>query len=313
MEISNLDIAVVLPCYNEEHTIADTIAGFKKYLPAARIVVCDNNSTDNTAQKAQDAGARVIHQSYKGKGNAVRRLFTEVEADVYVMADGDTTYDAASAPKMIKLLTSKHLDMVVGKRAGSQADQYRIGHKFANALFSKLFAFLFSTRVDDLMSGYRVMSRRFVKTFPCASRGFEIETELNAHSALYNLPIYEIETPYFSRPEGSESKLDKFSDGFRILWFFILFLRDYAPFRVFGGLGVILIWAAVLFATPIIIEYYITGLVPRMPTWFGSLTLFIIGVLLMIAGFAMQALAAARYQAFMHSYHTQSIRPVEYR
>ena len=209
-------IAVILPCHNESVAIGGTIEGFKSALPEARIVVCDNASSDDTAERARAAGAEVVTQNLRGKGNAVRRLFSEVDADIYIMADGDSTYDAASARLLVDQLLEHRLDMVIGLRTGKDEGQYRLGHVAGNRFYSWLFSFLFKVRVQDLFSGYRVMSRRFVKTFPCYSRGFEIETELNSHAAIHKLPISEIPTPYYARPEGSASKLNKVRDGFRI-------------------------------------------------------------------------------------------------
>lgn len=298
----DLEVAVILPCHNEEVAIGKTIEGFRAALPGARIVVCDNASTDGTAQRAREAGAEVLTQPIPGKGNAVRRLLAEIDADVYVMADGDATYDAPSAPAMVRQLVEERLDMVIGRREGTQEGQYRAGHQSANRLYTWLFCALFATRVQDLLSGYRVMSRRFVKTFPCASRRFEIETELNAHAAVYQLPVKETPTPYHPRPEGSHSKLSKLPDGLRILAFFIIFLRDYAPLRVFGTLGAALILAGALIAAPVIWEYFQTGLVERFPTWFASLAIMISGIVFLSVGFAMESVSAARYQSFMGSY-----------
>jgi glycosyltransferase involved in cell wall biosynthesis len=295
-------IAVILPCHNEAVAVGDTIAGFREALPGARIVVCDNASSDDTSARARAAGAEVIRQELRGKGNAVRRLFSEVEADIYVMADGDSTYDAASAAPLAEALVAGRLDMVIGLRQGQAAGQYRFGHFVGNRFYSWLFSRLFGVAVKDLFSGYRVMSRRFVKTFPCYSRGFEIETELNTHAAIHKLPIAELPTPYFARPEGSASKLNKVRDGFRILTFFAVFMRDYAPMRMFGALALLLALASIVLFVPVGLEFLRTGLVPRLPTFASSLTLFALAVVSFFGGFAMQSIAAARQQNFMIAY-----------
>ena len=299
-------IAVILPCYNEEIAISRTIAEFQTALPDAQMVVCDNNSTDKTAENARRAGAKVILQKLPGKGHAMRRLFTSIEADIYVMADGDETYDAASAPILIKELIDNDLDMVIGRRTGSGAGQYRFGHQIGNRLYSRLFSFLFGTDIQDLFSGYRVMSRRFVKTFPNYSSGFEIETELNSHAALYHLPHSEIDTPYSSRPDGSQSKLNKYRDGIRILMFFMVFLRDYAPMKVFGWISIFLMVLGLGLFGPIFVEFLDTGLVPRFPTLIASVTVFAFSGLSFFGGIILQATANARYQTFMLHYSGQS-------
>ncbi len=295
-------VAVIFPCRNESAAITPTIEAFRAALPDARIIVCDNASTDDTVEVARAAGAEVLHQPFPGKGNAVRRLLSEIDADVYVMADGDATYDAPSAPAMVRTLLDERLDMVIGRRIGADAGQYPAGHEFANKAYSWLFCTLFSTRVEDLLSGYRVMSRRFVKTFPCRARGFEIEPELNAHAAVYRLPVREMSTPYHARAEGSYSKLSKYSDGLRILAFFIVFLRDYAPLRVFGTLGMGMLLVGFAVAVPVLWEYAETGLVERFPTWFASLAIMLGGIVFLTVGFAMESISAARYQSFMGSY-----------
>lgn len=304
-------IAVILPCHNEAVAIEATIAGFRDALPGASIIVCDNASSDDTAARAEAAGAVVIAQQFRGKGNAVRRLFAEVDADIYVMADGDSTYDAASAGRLVAELIDNRLDMVIGLRQGREEGQYRLGHATGNRLYSWLFSKLFNVGVSDLFSGYRVMSRRFVKTFPCYSRGFEIETELNSHAAIYKLPIAEVPTPYFARPDGSASKLNKFRDGLRILTFFAIFMRDYAPMRMFSGAAFVLAVLSLVFFVPVGLEFLETGLVPRFPTFIGSVALFSLACLSLIGGFAMQSIAAARQQTFMIGYQAiVSVNPI---
>jgi len=311
MTLSSPSIAVILPCHNEAVAIAGTIAGFKAAMPGAVVVVCDNASSDGTAERAAEAGAVVIRQGFRGKGNAVRRLFSDVEADIYVMADGDSTYDAASAATLVAELVENRLDMVIGLRQGKAEGQYRLGHATGNQIYSRLFSFLFKVSVADLFSGYRVMSRRFVKTFPCYSRGFEIETELNSHAAIHKLPIAEIPTPYFARPEGSASKLNKVRDGLRILTFFAIFMRDYAPMRMFSAAALLLALLSAILFVPVGLEFLETHQVPRFPTFIGSMTLLSLAGLSLVGGFAMQSIAAARQQAFMIGYQAiPSVNPI---
>lgn len=307
-----LSIAIILPCHNEAIAIAGTVASFKSALPEATVVVCDNASSDDTTARAKEAGAMVIHQDFRGKGNAVRRLFAEVDADVYVMADGDSTYDAASATALVSKLVDNRLDMVIGLREGKAEGQYRLGHATGNRLYSWLFSKLFKVSVNDLFSGYRVMSRRFVKTFPCYSRGFEIETELNSHAAIYKLPIAEVPTPYYARPDGSSSKLNKIRDGLRILTFFAIFLRDYAPMRMFSAGAAFLAFLSAIFFVPVGLEFLETHTVPRFPTFIGSVALFSLACLSLVGGFAMQSIAAARHQTFMIGYQAiPSVNPID--
>lgn len=304
-------VAVILPCHNEAVAIAETVAGFRRALPRARIVVCDNASSDDTAERARLAGATVVHQGFRGKGNAVRRLFAAVDADIYVMADGDSTYDPDSAARMVATLIDERLDMVIGHRQGEAAGQYRFGNVLGNRFYSWLFSVLFKVRVADLFSGYRVLSRRFVKTFPCYSRGFEIETELSSHAAVYKLPIAEVPTPYFARPEGSSSKLNRVRDGLRILTFFMIFLRDYAPMRIFATVALALAVLSLVLFVPVGLQFLETRLVPRFPTFMSSLTLFSLACLSLVAGFAMQSMAASRHQSFMIGYQAvPAINPI---
>ncbi len=259
-------IAVLLPCYNEEAAIAQTIAGFQRALPDAVIYVYDNNSTDRTVAVAGAAGAIVRSERLQGKGNVVRRMFADVDADIYVMADGDATYDAASAPGLVARLASERLDMVVGARITQADAAYRRGHKLGNALLTAMLARLFGRSFSDILSGYRVFSRRFVKSFPVLSGGFEIETEISVHALELKMPVGEVETPYFARPEGSTSKLSTYADGFRIVRTIITLYRIEKPMLFFGMIGGALAVLALLLAGPLAMTYMHTGLVPRLPT-----------------------------------------------
>jgi glycosyltransferase involved in cell wall biosynthesis len=259
-------IAVLLPCYNEEAAIRATVEGFRKALPEATVYVYDNNSRDRTSEVAAGAGAVVRTESQQGKGRVVRRMFADIEADVYVMADGDLTYDPESAPEMVRLVLAEQLDMVVGIRRHEEVEAYRGGHVLGNKLFTRLLSGLFGRSFTDIFSGYRVFSRRFVKSFPVLSQGFEIETEMSVHALELGMPVGEVETRYASRPEGSHSKLSTFRDGWRILNTIVTLYRIERPVLFFGGIGAILLLAAILLAIPLVLTYLQTGLVPRFPT-----------------------------------------------
>lgn len=265
-DIGTPRIAVLLPCYNEEAAIAQTIAGFRAALPGAAIYVYDNNSRDRTVAVASAAGAIVRSERMQGKGNVVRRMFADIDADIYLMADGDATYDAASAPALVARLIDEQLDMVVGSRVTQVEAAYRAGHQFGNALLTGMLARLFGRSFTDILSGYRVFSRRFVKSFPVLTGGFEIETEISVHALELKMPVAEIATPYFARPEGSVSKLSTYGDGFRILRTIMTLYRIERPILFFGGIGAVLLLVALLLAGPLAMTYMETGLVPRLPT-----------------------------------------------
>ncbi|MES2495076.1 MAG: glycosyltransferase family 2 protein [Pseudomonadota bacterium] len=260
------DIAVILPCYNEEAAIAATVRGFRDALPDARIYVFDNNSSDRTVEVARAAGAIVRTEKMQGKGHVVRRMFSDVEADIYVMADGDATYDAAAAPGMIRMMLDDRLDMVVGARKSEVDAAYRRGHRFGNKMLTGILAQLFGRTFSDILSGYRVFSRRFVKSFPVLSAGFEIETEISIHALELQMPVGEIVTQYGARPEGSTSKLSTYRDGWRILWTIASLFRLEKPVLFFGAIGVALAMLAIVLAIPLGITFLQTGLVPRLPT-----------------------------------------------
>jgi glycosyltransferase involved in cell wall biosynthesis len=263
---SQLRIAVLLPCYNEEAAIAQTVAGFRAALPSAQVYVYDNNSRDRTREVAQGAGAVVREERMQGKGHVVRRMFADIEADVYVMADGDSTYDAAAAPDLVRRLVEERLDMVVGARKSEVEEAYRRGHRLGNRLFTSILAGLFGRSFTDIFSGYRVFSRRFVKSFPALSRGFETETEISVHALELAMPVAEVVTAYGARPEGSVSKLSTYRDGWRIMRTILHLFRIERPVLFYGGFAVFLAALGLVLAVPLIVTYAETGLVPRFPT-----------------------------------------------
>lgn len=262
-----LQIAVILPCYNEEHAIVKVISDFNQFLPEAGIYVFDNNSTDRTAEVAEKAGARVIFVDLKGKGNVVRRMFADIEADVYLMADGDATYDASVAQKLVDKLTSENLDMVVGCRIDrGESENYRRGHRFGNQMLTGSVRRIFGGQFSDMLSGYRAFSKRFVKSFPALARGFEIETELTIHALELRMPCGEVETQYGSRPDESESKLSTYRDGLRILRTILRMYMVERPLQFFSIISFVLAITSVGLAIPVFQEFFATGLVPRFPT-----------------------------------------------
>ncbi len=271
-----------------------TIAGFRAALPDAAIYVYDNNSRDLTVEVARAAGAIVRTERIQGKGAVVRRMFADVDADVYVMADGDATYDAASAPALVARLVDEQLDMVVGSRVHEAVEAYRRGHQFGNAMLTGMLARLFGRSFSDILSGYRVFSRRFVKSFPVLSVGFEIETEISVHALELKMPVAEVSTPYFARPEGSASKLSTYRDGWRILGTIVTLYRIERPLWFFGGLGVLLALLGVVLVIPLAITYAQTGLVPRFPTAILVTGLMIIATLAFFAGLILDTVVRGR-------------------
>lgn len=259
-------VAILLPCYNEAAAIGQTIADFRAALPGATIYVYDNNSSDGTAEIARAAGAVVRTERMQGKGHVVRRMFADVEADIYVMADGDATYEAAAAPGLIALLRDEQLDMVVGARKSEVEAAYRPGHRLGNKLLTGMLAWLFGRTFTDILSGYRVFSRRFVKSFPVLSEGFEIETEISVHALELRMPVAERITAYAARPEGSESKLNTYRDGWRILMMILTLFRAEKPLAFFGLIGGALAGLSIGLSIPLFLTYFETGLVPRFPT-----------------------------------------------
>ena len=295
-------VAVLVPCYNEAVTVAQVVRDFAAALPDATIFVYDNNSTDDTVSVARAAGAEVFRETRQGKGFVVRRMFTDIEADIYVLVDGDATYDAPSAPRMIARLVADRCDMVVGTRVDQAVAAYRAGHRTGNRLLTGFVANVFGRSFTDMLSGYRVFSRRFVKSFPLLSSGFEIETELTVHALELGLAVSEIETPYYARPEGSESKLSTWSDGFRILWTIIQLYRSERPMRFFGALAAAFAIASLGFAVPIFITYAETGLVPRLPTAVLSTGLMLAAFLSFAAGLILDTVSRGRREMKLLAY-----------
>jgi glycosyltransferase involved in cell wall biosynthesis len=288
------DIAVLIPCYNEAQTIAGVIAGFHAVLPEAIVYVYDNNSADDTAARARAAGAVVAFEPLRGKGNVVRRMFADIEADVYVMVDGDDTYDAADAPALIRRLTDDTLDMVNGRRVTAAIGAYRPGHRFGNRFLTSVVAWIFGKRLRDMLSGYKVFSRRYVKSFPALSSGFETEAELAVHALELRMPIGEIDIRYRERPEGSTSKLRTFRDGVRILRTILRLAKEERPLQFFGAFaGLVALFAASL-AVPVIDEYLRTGEVPRLPTAILSMGLTLLAFAALACGLVLDTVTLGR-------------------
>lgn len=293
----DLRIAVIIPCYNEEPAISNVVNGFRKALPEADIYVFDNNSTDKTSEVAHAAGARVRHVLLKGKGNVVRRMFADIEADVYLMTDGDSTYDPDFSPEMVDMLLRNNLDMVVGCRVDKgQAANYRPGHRFGNRLLTGSVRRIFGGQFSDMLSGYRVFSRRYVKSFPALAEGFEIETELTIHALELRMPYAEIETPYGARPEGTHSKLSTYRDGWRILKTIARLYMVERPLRFFSIVGFLLAAISIILAVPIFVEYLETGLVPRFPTAILSVGLMLSGQLAIVCGLVLDTVTRGRHE-----------------
>ncbi len=298
-------IAVLLPCFNEEAAIAEVITGFRASLPGAAIYVYDNNSRDATVERARAAGAIVRCERMQGKGHVVRRMFADVDADIYVMADGDLTYDPKAAPAMVEQLLTEQLDMVVGTRQHEAKAAYRGGHVLGNRLFTSLLSRLFGRSFSDIFSGYRVFSRRFVKSFPVLSEGFEIETEMSVHALELRMPVGEVVTAYGSRPEGSESKLSTFRDGWRILRTILTLYRVEKPVLFYGAIGAMLLVAALLLSVPLVVTYLDTGLVPRVPTAILVTGMAIVAVLCFFAGLILDTVTRGRREMRRLAYLAQ--------
>jgi len=295
-------IAVLIPCHNEEAAITKVVTDFRAALPAAAIYVYDNNSRDRTVELARTAGARVYREPLQGKGNVVRRMFSDIEADVYVLVDGDDTYLAASAPAMVQRLLAERLDMMNGTRVTEIAAAYRRGHRLGNTVLSGLVARMFGNRITDMLSGYRVFSQRFVKSFPALSSGFEIETELTIHALELGMPVGEMDTTYKDRPEGSASKLRTYSDGLRILRTIILLVKDERPMLFFSWAALVLFVTAVGLSIPIFVEFHQTHLVPRFPTAILSTGLMLLSFLALVCGLVLDSVARGRKEVKRLSY-----------
>ena len=300
-------IAVLVPCRNEEAAVVAVIRGFKASLPGCTVYVYDNASTDRTAELARAEGAVVRHESTPGKGGVVRRMFAEVDADIYVIVDGDATYEAAAASRLVAALVDDDLDMVVGVREDEgDAGLYRRGHRAGNRLFNLLLGSIFGRTPSDMLSGYRVFSRRFVKSFPATAHGFEIETELTVHSLQMRVPIAEIATRYAARPEGSQSKLNTYRDGMRILAFVVLLFKEVKPFAFFGILGAALFVVSLALGIPVVIEFLNTGLVPRLPTAVLATGVAVLASLSVLCGVILDSVARGRAEAKRLAYLAQS-------
>ena len=297
-------IAVILPCYNEAGAIVQTVQDFRRALPAADIYVFDNNSTDGSYELAANAGAIVRRVAQQGKGHVVRRMFADVEADIYVMADGDATYEAAAAPRLVAAMLEDNLDMVVGARRSEVEEAYRRGHRFGNWALTSLLKQLFGRSFTDILTGYRVFSRRFVKSFPVLSAGFEIETEISVHALELAMPVSEIMTVYGARPEGSASKLSTYRDGWRILRTIFTLYRIEKPILFFGIIATLLAAAGIILATPLIITYIETGLVPRFPTAILVTGLMILATLSGMCGLILDTVVRGRREVRRLAYLT---------
>jgi glycosyltransferase involved in cell wall biosynthesis len=289
-------IAVIIPCFNEAHSIAEVVHDFKAALPSATIYVFDNNSTDQTIAIASAAGALIRREALQGKGNVVRRMFADVDADAYVMADGDATYDHSYAAQMVDRLFEERLDMVVGTRVASHAAAYRLGHQFGNRMLTFAVANLFGKRFSDMLSGYRVFSRRFVKSFPAMSSGFEIETELTIHALELQLPVAEVATPYRIRVTGSTSKLRTYADGLKIVRLIMVLYKNERPIRFFSAIGGALVAVALALGIPLILTFIKTGLVPRQPTAILATGLVLLSALSFIGGMILDTVTRGRLE-----------------
>lgn len=295
------NIAVLIPCYNEEVAIGEVVRDFAAALPQAKIYVYDNNSSDRTREVAAAAGAIVRTETLQGKGHVVRRMFSDIEADAYVLVDGDGTYEAAAAPEMVKRLLEEQLDMVNGQRVEVEGDgdvgAYRHGHRTGNFVLTSMVRFVFGDRIKDMLSGYRVFSRRFVKTFPALASGFETETEFTIHALDMLMPLAEVATQYRERPPGSVSKLRTYSDGFRILNTIIKLVKEERPLQFFSIAGLVLLVFGILLSLPVLITYFQTGLVPRLPTAVLSVGVVVLAFLSFTCGLILDSVARGRREA----------------
>ncbi|MGB3864280.1 MAG: glycosyltransferase family 2 protein [Xanthobacteraceae bacterium] len=295
-------VAVLIPCYNEAATIGLVVEDFRRYLPSAAIYVYDNNSTDDTVGIARAAGAEVRHEYRQGKGHVVRRMFADIDADVYLLVDGDATYDPSASPAMVDRVLSGPFDKVNGARVHSDPEAYRLGHILGNRLLTRMVSFFFGEASRDMLSGYKALSRRFVKTFPAASSGFEIETELLVHALELGVPMSEIDIRYYERPAGSVSKLSTYRDGLRILRLIVHLLRDLLPLQFFTSIAVVLAALAAIFGIPVIAEFLETGLVPRFPTLIAASATMIMAFLSVFAGLILDSVARGRKEAKLLAY-----------
>jgi glycosyltransferase involved in cell wall biosynthesis len=290
-------VAVLIPCYNEEVAVPRVIADFRAALPDAVVYVYDNNSRDRTMEVARAAGAVVRRETLQGKGHVVRRMFADVEADIYVLVDGDDTYEAAAAPAMVTKLIDEQLDMVIGARQDTAREAYRRGHRLGNAVLTGIVRFIFGDRMSDMLSGYRVFSRRFVKSFPALSAGFETETEFTIHALDLDMPIGEVATAYKERPVGSASKLRTYADGIRILRAILILVKEERPLQFFSLAAAGLMLLALLLIVPVVMDFMATGLVPRLPTAVLATGLALLSSLSFMSGLILDSVARGRKEA----------------
>jgi glycosyltransferase involved in cell wall biosynthesis len=300
--LPRLRVAVLVPCYNEEAAIADVVRAFRAELPDAVVYVYDNNSTDRTMDVARAAGALVRRETHQGKGFVVRRMFADVEADIYLLVDGDATYDAPSAKAMIARLVNERLDMVVAARVDGEEAAYRRGHRTGNWLLTSFVQQIFGPSFTDMLSGYRAFSRRFVKSFPVLSGGFEIETELTIHALELEFPVGEVSTPYYARPAGSASKLNTWQDGFRILLSILHIYRSERPLSFFAAIGIALAFVAIGLAIPIVVTFVQEGIVPRFPTAILSTGLMLAALLAIASGLVLDTVTRGRREIKLLAY-----------
>jgi glycosyltransferase involved in cell wall biosynthesis len=296
MAASMTEIAVILPCFNEEAAIGKTVRDFRAALPQAKIYVYDNNSKDRTASVAREAGAIVRSEMRQGKGNVMRRMFADVEAEIYVLADGDDTYDAAVAPILISKLVGEGLDLVTGRRVHTEAAAYRAGHVWGNRMLTGLTAMMFGVSLGDMLSGYRIMSRRFVKSFPFTAEGFAIETELTVHAVRLLMPMAEVDTAYKERPPGSASKLSTYRDGFKILFMIAKLLREERPLLFFSVVAFVFAATSAALGTSIVIEFLHSHLVPRLPTAVLATGLMLVAFLSLMSGLILDTVTRGRWE-----------------
>lgn len=300
-------VAILVPCRNEETTVAEVVKGFRAAIPDCTVYVYDNNSTDQTAEIASESGAVVRTEKLPGKGNVVRRMFSDIDADIYIMVDGDATYDASIAPEMVNLIKRDRLDMVVATRLNEDksSDAYRMGHRTGNKTLTGFVGWLFGSRFTDILSGYRAFSRRFVKSFPALATGFEIETELTIHALEMKMPVDEVHAPYFSRPEGSSSKLNTYRDGMRIMTTIVFLFKEMRPFKFFGTIFLVLAALSLVLAYPLLATFFETGLVPRLPTAILTTGIMVLAFISLVCGVILDSVSRGRREAKRMQYLAQ--------
>ncbi len=300
--VSAPEVAILIPCYNESTTIAKVVHDFRRVLPNAAIYVYDNRSWDDTAAKAVEAGAIVRREDMQGKGNVVRRMFRDVEADFYIMVDGDDTYDAEIAPQMLRLAMEEPCDLVNCIRRETEEEAYRIGHRFGNLMLTGMVRYIFGNRVQDMLSGYKVLSRRFVKSFPALSGGFDIETELTVHALELSMPVAHVMGGYRGRPEGSESKLHTFRDGLRILWLISILFKHERPLQFFSWIGLVLMLISLTLGIPVVLQFLQTGLVIRLPTAVLAMGIMLVAFLSFVTGLILDTVTRGRREVKILTY-----------